>query len=173
MVRRFSSTIWFVSLRYSFELKNNKLRIFPIPTYNFKLWVEYTNDNEVFENGTLSPIDQKVASDFANVPYKNHNYIDINDSGKMWIRNYFLANCKEILGAIRQKVQTIPIPGGEITLDGAELRSEAQQEKERLLDDLKQMLDSAGKFAQMEKQAALATQLQDNLRMVPLLIYIG
>lgn len=159
--------------QYSFELVNNKLRIFPIPTYGFKLWFEYTNDNEVFESGSLTPSGSRVISDFANVPYKNHAYADINDSGRQWIRNYFLANCKEILGAIRQKYQTVPIPGGEVTLDGAELRSEAQQEKERLVDTLKEMLEAAGKFNQMEKQAQMAEQLQESLKRVPLFIYIG
>jgi len=159
--------------QYSFELVNNKLRIFPIPTYGFKLWFEYTNDNEIFESGSLTPSGSRVVSDFANVPYKNHAYADINDSGRQWIRNYFLANCKEILGAIRQKYQTVPIPGGEVTLDGAELRSEAQQEKERLIDTLKEMLEAAGKFNQMEKQAQMAEQLQESLKRVPLFIYIG
>lgn len=159
--------------QYSFELINNKLRLFPIPQGGFKVWFEYTNDNEVFESGSLSPSGSNVVSDFSNVPYKNHAYTDINDPGRQWIRNYFLANCKEILGAIRQKYQTIPISGGEITLDGAELRSEAQQEKQSLMDTLKEMLDAAGKFTQMEKQAALAEQLQETLKRVPTLIYIG
>ena len=158
---------------YSFELKNNKLRLFPIPTSGYNTWIEYTNDNEVFEQGSLSPIGDKVASDFSNVPYKNHAYGDINDPGRQWIRDYFLANCKEILGAIRQKYQTIPISGGEITLDGAELRAEAQQTKERLLDTLKEQLESAGKFKQMENQALMAEQMQESLKRVPLLIYIG
>jgi hypothetical protein len=158
---------------YSFQLINNKLTLFPIPTYGYKVWLEYTNDNTVFESGSLSASGSKVASDFSNVPYKNHSYADINDPGRQWIRNYFLANCKEILGAIRQKYQTMPIPGGEVTLDGAELRSEAQQEKERLLDNLTQLLEAAGKFNQMEKQAQMAEQLQESLKRVPLLIYIG
>lgn len=159
--------------QYSFQLINNKLRIFPVPTSGYHLWIEYTNDNDVFVSGSLSQSGSKVASDFSNVPYKNHAYVDINDPGRQWIRNYFLANCKEILGSIRQKHQTIPIPGGEVTLDGAELRSEAQQEKERLMDTLKEMLEAAGKFNQMEKQAQMAEQLQNTLKGVPLLIYIG
>ena len=159
--------------QYSFQLINNKLRLFPIPTFTYKVWVEYTNDNAAFESGSLSASGSKVASDFSNVPYKNHAYADINDPGRQWIRNYFLANCKEMLGGIRQKYQTIPIPGGEVTLDGAELRSEAQQEKERLVDTLKEMLEAAGKFSQMEKQAQMAEQLQESLKRVPLLIYIG
>ena len=158
---------------YSFQIINNKLRLFPIPTYGYKCWFEYTNDNDVYEHGSLSTDGIKVASDFANIPYKNHVYSDINDSGRQWIRDYFLANCKEILGAIRQKHQTIPIPGGEITLDGAELRAEAQQEKQALLDGLKELLEASGKFSQMEKQAQMAEQLQESLKRVPLLIYIG
>jgi hypothetical protein len=159
--------------QYSFQLINNKLRIFPIPTYGYKLWFEYTNDNSVFESGSLSPAGDKVASDFSNVPYKNHAYADINDPGRQWIKNYFLANCKEMLGGIRQKYQTLPIPGGEVTLDGAELRSEAQQEKQLLNDNLKEMLEAAGKFNQMEKQAAMAEQIQESLKRVPMCIYIG
>lgn len=158
---------------YSFQLINNKLRLFPIPTYNYKTWIEYTNDNDIFTNGSLSPSGSNVASDFANVPYKNHKYSEINDAGKQWIRNYFLAIVKEILGSIRQKYQTIPIPGGELVLDGAELRAEAQQEKERLTDTLITMLEAAGKFKQVEMQSQMAEQLQDVLKRVPLLIYIG
>jgi hypothetical protein len=158
---------------YSFEMSNNRLRLFPIPTTGWKLWVEYTNDKEMFENGSLSESGSRVVSDFANVPYKNHAYADINDSGKQWVRNFFLANCKEILGSIRQKYQTIPIPGGEVTLDGAELRSEAQQEKEILIDALREMLEAAGKFSQMEKQSAFNEQLQNQLRSVPIMIYTG
>lgn len=159
--------------QYSFELVNNKLRIFPIPQMEYNVWIEYTNDNETFENGSLSPAGEKVISDFANVPYKNHSYSDINDAGKMWIRNYFLAICKEVLGSIRQKVQSLPSPSGDITLDGAELRSEAANEKQLLLDDLKAMLESAGKFSQMEKQSAFNEQLKNSMKNVPLTFYIG
>jgi hypothetical protein len=158
---------------YSFQLINNKLRLFPIPTYGYKLWLEYTNDNEVFENGSLSPSGSMIASDFSNIPYQNHKYSDINDPGKQWIKNYFLAIVKEILGSIRQKYQTIPIAGGEITLDGAELRSEAQQEKQALMESLNVLLEAAGKFNQVEKQALMAEQLQEALKRVPMCIYIG
>ncbi len=158
---------------FSFEMANNRLRIMPIPTTSFKLWLEYINERERYEAEALSPSGSMVASDFANVPYINHPYGSINDSGKQWIRDYFLANCKEILGAIRQKHQVIPIPGGEVTLDGAELRAEAQQTKERLIDTLKEQLEASGKFAQMEKQAQFNLQIQDTLKGVPLLIYIG
>lgn len=157
---------------YSFEMANNRLRIMPIPTTGFKMWLEYINERERY-GGNLSPSGSFVSSDFADVPYVNHPYTTINDPGKQWIRDYYLANCKEILGAIRQKHQVIPIPGGEVTLDGAELRAEAQQTKERLISDLKEMLDAAGKFNQMDRQAQMAEQLNTALKGVPLYIYIG
>ncbi len=156
---------------YSFEIQNNRLRIMPIPTTSFKLWIEYI----VIKDRTLTAFNpaSNVASDFADVPYTNHPYMTINDPGKQWIRDYFLANCKEILGAIRQKHQVIPIPGGEVTLDGAELRAEAQETKTRLIDTLKEQLEAAGKFAQMEKQAQFSQQIQETLKGAPLLIYVG
>ena len=157
---------------FSFEMQNNRLRLMPIPTYGYKLWLEYIVENERM-SAALSAEGVNVASDFADIPYVNHPYVTINDAGRQWIRDYFLANCKEILGAIRQKHQVIPIPGGEVTLDGAELRAEAQQTKERLIDDLKEMLTAAGKFGQMERQALMNQQIQDTLKGVPLLIYVG
>jgi len=157
---------------FSFEMQNNRLRLMPIPTYGYKLWLEYIVENERTA-GALSAEGSNVATDFADIPYVNHPYVTINDSGRQWIRDYFLANCKEILGAIRQKHQVIPIPGGEVTLDGAELRAEAQETKKQLLDTLITQLEAAGKFAQMERQAQMNQQIQDTLKGVPLLIYVG
>lgn len=158
---------------FSFQLINNKLRLFPIPTFHYDCWVEYTTDKDKLESDALVGNGSDIATDFADIPYQNHKYSDINAPGRQWIRNFFLANCKEILGSIRQKYQTTPIPGGEIALDGAELRSEAAQEKTNLMDNLKEMLEQSGKFAQMEKQAAFNTQLIDNLKSVPMTFYIG
>jgi hypothetical protein len=157
---------------WSFEIKNNKIRLFPIPSYGYKMWLEYIAEKDRSELA-ISQAGTDVASDFADMPYTFHVYSQINDPGRQWIRKYFLSICKEILGAIRQKVQVIPIPGGDITLDGAELRAESQQEKEALVVDLREMLQQAGRFYQMEKQSAMAEQLQDTLKRVPTFIYVG
>ena len=50
-------------------------------------------------------------------------YATINDVGKQWIRKYTLALAKEMLGYIRGKYSTLPIPNSEITLNGADLIS--------------------------------------------------
>ena len=108
---------------HTFELKNNKLRIFPNPTTNYPLWFEYvlTEDRE---NPMQVPYSgsANVVSDFSNVPYDNMEYQFINDVGKQWIRKYGLALTKELLGMIRSKYGSIPVPNAETTLDGDTLR---------------------------------------------------
>lgn len=160
---------------YSFELVNNKLKLFPIPTYSFKVYFEYMLKNDRL-NGLISHDSNytgSYVSDYANIPYQNITYNTINSVGKQWIRKYFLACCKEILGIIRQKYQSLPIPGGEVTLDGAELRNEAQQEKTDLITQLRESLDATSQKQQMENQALQAEQMQETLKRVPMFIYIG
>jgi hypothetical protein len=160
---------------YSFELVNNKLKIFPIPTYGFKVFFNYLLRKDR-ANGSIANDPNytgSYVSDYANIPYNNIPYNTINDVGRQWIRKYFLATCKELLGAIRQKYQTIPIPGGDVTLDGAELRNEAQQEKTDLITQLRETLDAVGKKQQMENSALEAEQMQETLKRVPLFIYLG
>jgi hypothetical protein len=158
---------------YSFELVNNKLKIFPIPTYSFKMYFDYVVKNDKSAGTVVSGNPYQNISDYSNIPYNNPVYTFINDAGKQWIRKYFLACCKETLGLIRQKYQQIPIPGGEVTLDGAELRSEAKEEKTKLIDDLNAMLEKSSKTAQSEAKSLEAEKLQDVLKRVPTLIYVG
>jgi len=163
---------------YSFELVNNKLKLFPIPTYGFRVYFNYLVANDRYSGSVMtsssgSGYTGSYVSDYANIPYQNIPYNTINAVGRQWIRKYFLALCKELLGCIRQKYQTIPIPGGEVTLDGAELRNEAQQEKTDLITQLRETLEAVGKKQQMEDRAREAEYLQESLKRVPLFIYIA
>ena len=158
---------------YSFEIANNNLRIFPIPTYDQHIYVEYIVEKDKLESGIGTEGNYDVVSDYSNVPYQNVVYNKLNDVSKQWIRKYYLALCKEVLGAIRQKYSTVPIPGGEVTLDGAELRNEAKEEKEVLVTQLRENLEATTKTALMEAKATEADKIQDTLRKVPLLIYVG
>lgn len=161
---------------YSFELVNNKLKLFPIPNFAMNVYFEYMLRDARYSGSVAQPppgYTGSLVSDFANIPYNNIPFKTINSVGRQWIRQYFLALCKELLGAIRQKYQTIPIPGGEVTLDGAELRNEAQQQKDQLITQLRETLDAVGKKQQMEDRAREAEYLQESLKRVPLFIYIG
>jgi len=159
---------------HTFELKNNKLRIFPSPTTNYKLWFEYIlksdRDNPLQTQHSGS---SDVVSDYSNVPYDNMKYQFINDVGKQWIRKYGLALTKELLGMIRSKYGSIPVPNAETTLDGDTLRTEAQTEKEFLVTQLRENLEASSRKLMLEADSEEATRLQEKLQKVPLPIYIG
>ena len=100
-------------------------------------------------------------------------YKYINDVGRQWIRKYGLALCKELLGMIRSKYGTIPIPNAETTLDGETLRSEAATEKDALITELREMLEQTSRKALLEADKDEAEFLQEKLQKIPYQIYIG
>ena len=159
---------------YSFQLRNNKLRIFPRPDSSYKLHFEYVvrseRDNTLITEYSGS---SDVISDFSNVPYDNMKFTNINDVGKQWIRKYGLALTKELLGIVRSKYGAIPIPGAETSLDGDTLRSEASAEKEALVTQLREILEQSSRKALMEADKDESEFLQEKLRKVPYPIYIG
>ena len=159
---------------YSFEiLGNNKLRIFPIPTDSLNVWIEYIVERDRDITNFTSGSRYDYVSDPSDVPYETCTYCKINQAGKQWIKKYFLALCKETLGRILQKYTTLPIPGSEITLDGAELRSEAKEEKDALLDKLREMLEKTLRVNQLENKDKESEYMQKMLSRVPLKIYIA
>jgi hypothetical protein len=156
---------------HSFNIVNNKIQIFPKPTTAYKLWFEYQVKKEFRENSTI--ILPNVVSDYSNIGYNFAEYNKINDVGKQWIRKYALALAKEMLGAIREKYNTVPIPGSEVSLDGAALRAEAQTEKDNLIEQLRENLNEVSKKQRMENEANMTEQQQKIMTQVPLNIYVG
>jgi len=156
---------------HSFNIVNNKITILPKPTTNYKLWFEYQVVKDRTENSTI--ITPNVVSDYSNIGYNFAEYNNINDVGKQWIRKYTLALAKEMLGAIREKYNTVPIPGSEVSLDGAALRAEAQTEKDNLIEQLRENLNEVSKKQRMENEASMVEQQQQIMTRVPLNIYIG
>ena len=161
---------------YSFEIVNNKLKIFPTwtSTTTGSMWIEWNNvsdrDNALRTRYSGSA---DTISDISNAPYDNMVYKQINDVGKQWIRKYGLALSKELLGMVRSKYGTIPIPNSEVSLDGDTLRAEATAEKEQLIEQLREMLDQTSNRALMEADREVADNLQEKLKKVPYPIYIG
>ena len=161
---------------HTFNIIDNKLTIFPRPTATTistkpNIYIDYFVRKDFITNSTS--VKSNVVSDFSNAGYDFIQYTTINDVGKQWIRKYTLALVKELLGAIREKYSTIPIPGSEISLDGAALRSEAQTEKEALMTQLRETLEELSRKVQFENKANEAKQQQEMLQKVPLAIYIG
>jgi len=156
---------------HTFNIVNNKLQIFPKPTSDFRMYFEYLVKKDVREAGAI--ILPNVVSDYSNIGYDFAQYQNINDVGKQWIRKYTLALSKEMLGAVREKYSTVPIPGSEVSLDGAALRAEAQTEKDNLVEQLRENLNEVSKKTRMENEAAMVDQQQTVMQKVPLAIYIG
>jgi len=161
---------------FSFELVNNKLRLFPIPTnlmagFNDQLKFHYIKVNE--RDSVLDPNDKgNSITNLSNVPYFNPVYSQMNSIGKVWIRQYTLALSKEMLAYIRGKYGTVPVPGAEVTLNQADLLADARSEKEALLTQLRATLDEVSRKAQLEKQSMEAEYAQKMLVNAPLTIYI-
>jgi hypothetical protein len=158
---------------HTFNIVDNKLEIFPVPSINHpeRIYFEYISRDE-FEHDSQT-IQADSLSDYSDIPYDFIQYSNINDVGKQWIRKYTLALSKELLGAIREKYSSIPIPDAEISLDGAALRAEAQVEKDMLITQLRENLDEMSRKNVMENKAHESTHHQEMLRKVPLRLYVG
>ena len=171
---------------YSFEVHGDNIKIWPVPTSGtgsssatpfFKqVYVEFIFDDDknnqsvLFGNNALL---NNVISDASNIPYTYQTYGKINDMGRAWIIKYGIALAKEMLGYIRNKYSSVPIPNGEVTLNGSDLVSQGQSEKETLITQLREFLDKMTKEQMMTRQNSEATQMHEMLSKVPLKIYVG
>jgi len=162
--------------QFSFEIQNNQLKIFPVPPSSYNIWIEYVKGSErdsVIGGRTASgSAATNLITNPSNVPYINPNYNYINSIGRMWIYQYTLALCREILGYVRGKYSVVPIPGSEVTLNQQDLLTDARATKEALLTQLRDMLEKTGRQAQLEKLAANSENLNKTLNDVPMGLYI-
>lgn len=155
---------------FSYQLIGTKLRLFPRPTSKSagkKLWLKvgFVNDglSPSYTDETLDGI-----SNPSNLPYGNVSYSAINSMGRQWIRQYTLACSKEILGLVRSKFSSVPIPNGDLSLNGGDLISAGKEEKDKLRTELREMFDSLTYDKLIEGQATEATNLQTILKTVPI-----
>ena len=155
--------------QYGFDIQNNRIRLFPIPTTDYKVHFHYILESD----RSNSVVANSVVSDYSNVPYDNIMYSLINHVGKRWIQKYTLSLVKEMLGAVRSKFSSVPIPGSDITLDGADLRSEASTEKEILISELRENLEATSRKALLQAQQEESEAMEQTLNRVPRAIYIG
>jgi hypothetical protein len=156
---------------FSFELRNNVLKVFPIPNNSeANIYFEYIRESERISSQAS---DTGGASNVSNMPYTNPSYALINSVGRQWIFEYTLALVKEILGLVRGKYTNIPIPGSEVTLNQQDLLTQAAADKVRLIEKLRQYLDETSRQAGLERKAAEADFAFNELSKVPFTIYIG
>jgi len=165
---------------YSFEIHNNVIRIFPIPEPYYdsglntncgNLWFEYIKTDERIESSLICAEDK--ITNVSNIPYQNPKYSLINSVGRQWIFEYTLAICKEILGYVRGKYSTVPIPNAEMTLNQADLLAAATAEKTALLERLRAYFDENSRASLLERKLRESDAVLKELDQVPRVIYIG
>jgi hypothetical protein len=171
---------------YTFNVVNNILSVFPVPgtgmtgddfdgggglDYGIYLVFDFIKIQDrldaAFANGT-----NKI-SNTSNVPYINPTYSKINSIGGAWIFEYTLAKAKEVLGLVRNKYSTIPIPGSDVTLNGDNLVSSSATEKEALITRLREYFDQTSRQALLERRQAESVARVAEISQVPMTIYIG
>ena len=159
---------------YSFEIINNRLRVFPCPTEGdtgTHYWFQYLLKNERLSNSiTQSPTQ---VSNVSNANYNNPIYSQINSIGRSWIFEYTLAITKEILGYVRNKYSTVPIPGAEVTLNGYTLTASAAADKAALIERLRGYFDETSRQALLERRKNESDHAQSELNKSPMTIFIG
>jgi len=168
----FEDAIYTRLSHYSYELKDNKLRVHPRPYTGgpSKMWVEFSIPGDVWdtEDSTVDGVNNMNTLPIGNLPFGN-----INSIGKQWIRRFALALSKEMLGQVRSKFANVPIPGQQITLNGTALITEGKEEQNRLRDELKETLASLTYAGLSEQKAKITENAEKVLQKIPYSVYVG
>jgi len=162
--------------QYSYEIRDNNIRIFPIPPSllaNKQMWFEFTVDSDAWESQSDRPDGVDGVNNLNTMPFANIPYENINSIGKQWIRRFALALSKEMLGQIRGKFATIPIPGDSVTLNASDLLSQAKEEQNSLREELKTILDEMTYQQLIANDADMTQNAQTVLTSVPNYIFMG
>jgi hypothetical protein len=170
----FEDALWTRTSHYSYEILNNNIRIFPIPTIGSpkKMWFRFSVKTDPWSSGSNNSNEINGVNNINTLPFANIPYENINSMGKHFIREYCLANCMETLSFVRGKYGQIPLPKNQVNLNAADLRSRSDKMKEELIkmlmDDLEQL-----KYSELTKQRKeMADNAQDLLLKIPLPIYL-
>ena len=172
----FEDAIYTRMSHFSYELKNNHLRLYPIPRTNRnvdKFWVEFTVQSDAWEDDSARETGTRGINNMNTLPFENIPYGNINSMGKQWIRRFSLSLCKEMLGQVRSKFSTIPIPGEPIQMNGSDLLTQAKEEQEKLREELKTTLAEMTYAKMAEDDASIADSTTKIMQTVPSPIFVG
>ena len=136
-----------------------------------RVWFEYILRNERVDS-SIQQFPTQVTN-VSNSPYNNPNYDYINSVGRQWIFEYTLALSKEMLGYVRGKYSSIPIPNAEVNLNQGDLISAATAEKTALIERLRAYFDETSRQALLNRRASEAEAKMTELQQVPYTIYVA
>ena len=162
---------------WSYELKNNQLRLFPIPRDNYsptKFWVEFSVASDPYTE-VDSDVDTGIGgvNNMNTLPFQNIPYENINSIGKQWIRRFALSVAKEMLGLVRSKFTTIPIPGNDVQLNGSDLVNQGKEEQGKLREELKEVLNQLTYQQLAEDSAGVVENSNKIMQQIPAAVFVG
>ena len=153
---------------FSYKITGTQIRIFPIPTSdnpkNLFIRAHYSPDplNPAYKDDSIEGV-----SNLSNIPFGRISFSAINSIGRQWVRQYTLAVSTELLGMIRSKFGNVPIPGGDLSLNGNDLISQGREDKENLKTKLTEMLEEMTYSKMLEDEAAASENLRTILKGIP------
>jgi len=172
----FEDAIYTRTSGFSYQLRNNQLRIMPSPTVvqPKKMWIEYSVDESPLSS-SVAYVEKQIngVNNINTLPYENVPYASINSIGKHWIRRYAFAVSKGQLGEIRSKFATVPIPGESVTLNGTALKDESRTEKQALREELKTIMDELTYTKLALDDQTKISAVVETFKAIPMPIYSG
>ena len=155
---------------YSYRVVGSKIRIFPQPTgdmTNNKLWIRVAFNPDPY-NPDVADESIYGTSNLSNIPFGLYEYNKVNSIGRQWVRQYCLALCTELLGQVRSKFSSVPIPNADLQLNGTDLVSQGREDQARLRDQFIELLDSLTYSKLLEGQATDAENILRALKTMPM-----
>ena len=173
--QQFETNLYTRGSHYSYEIRDNYLKIYPPPcvSYPRRMWFNFSIPQDTWTQDPTAQVGVDGINNMNTLPFANLPYNNINSIGKQWIRKYALAISKEMLGQIRGKFATIPIPGNDITLNASDLLSQAKEEQQALKEELKAQLEKLTYGALIKGDAEMAADAEAVQTHVPMGIYTG
>jgi hypothetical protein len=96
-------------------------------------------------------------------------YEELNSPAQSWVRKYFFAKAKEMLGRVRGKFSgALKTPGAELTLEYDALLSESKDEVAKLVEELTLRLERLRNDKMLERKALEAENLNKSLGFRPM-----
>ena len=156
---------------YSYRITGTKIRIFPKPAGSpvkpKKVWIRVGFSPDPMSPGYNDDTIYGV-SNLSNIPYGRLSFTTINSIGRQWVRQFTLALSKELLGLIRSKFSTVPIPGADLTMNGADLVSQGREDQINLKTKLTEMLEELTYSKMLEDEAGASENLTRILKNIPI-----
>jgi len=156
---------------YSYEVLGGNIRIYPVPASDLqtgRMYIKVMKPQNPLNPTSYTDDSIYGISGPSNIPFGNIPFSTINQPGRQWIRQYTLALCKELLGLIRSKFSSIPIPNADLTLNGSDLVSQGRDDKDKLTTQMKEFLANLTNQKLLEIDALAAENLNKQLKYIPM-----